>query len=286
MLAILAAAALAAAPLPQRTDTTFAVDPKATLAIENLSGRVVIHTWDQARVQLHATGEGAGHIDVARAGSTVRLEPESRRWGERDIDYELTIPATMGIRLSGTDTDVDISGAGADVSVESVGGDIRVSGGNGVIGLRSVQGSVTLSGARGRIGAHSVSDDVRLSDIVGEVRAETISGDIVLDGVDSNSVTASTVSGDVDFRGGMRRDGRYSLTSHSGDLTLRLPDRPDATVSVSTFSGDFDTEFPVQLSGSRQRGRQFTFTLGSGSARLELESFSGDIELKRGGAER
>lgn len=285
MITILAAALLAAAPM-QQADTTFAVDPGSTLEVENLSGRVVVHTWNEARIRLRARGEGSGHIGVARVGSTIRLEPDSRRWGERDIDYDLMIPSSMGVRVSGTDTDVDISGAGADVRIQTVQGDIRVQGGQGVISLRSVQGGVTLTGARGNVDAHSVSDDVRLSDVVGDIRAETVSGDIILDGVESSSVRASTVSGDVDFRGSIARDGQYSFTSHGGDLTLRLPDRVDATVGVSTFNGDFDTEFPVQLTGTRQHGRRFTFTLGSGSARIDLESFSGDIELKRGASER
>jgi hypothetical protein len=53
-------------------------------------------------------------------------------------------------------------------------------------------------------------------------------------------------------------------------------------VSVSTFQGDFESAFPVTL--TEHRGKRFDFTLGGGSARLDLESFGGTIRLVRPGA--
>jgi hypothetical protein len=49
---------------------------------------------------------------------------------------------------------------------------------------------------------------------------------------------------------------------------------------VATFGGDFSSSFPVRLSESR-KGKRFSFTLGNGNARLELEAFQGRIQLKR-----
>src|SRR5438105_4914039 len=54
------------------------------------------------------------------------------------------------------------------------------------------------------------------------------------------------------------------------------------SISVSTFDGDFSACYPVQLVGPKTKHR-FSFTIGSGSARLELESFNGDIRLCRPG---
>ena len=64
-------------------------------------------------------------------------------------------------------------------------------------------------------------------------------------------------------------------------MTLRVSDRISATVSVSTFSGEFESDFPVQLTGTKKR--RFTFTLGGGSARVDLESFDGTTALRRAG---
>jgi hypothetical protein len=55
-----------------------------------------------------------------------------------------------------------------------------------------------------------------------------------------------------------------------------------ATVSVATFSGGFESDFPVTLREVLGGGRNFQFTLGDGAARIELESFAGQIRLRQG----
>jgi len=54
----------------------------------------------------------------------------------------------------------------------------------------------------------------------------------------------------------------------------------NATVSVHTFSGNLESAFPITVRGTTGRGKAINFTMGTGSARMELESFSGDIELR------
>jgi hypothetical protein len=51
-------------------------------------------------------------------------------------------------------------------------------------------------------------------------------------------------------------------------------------VTVSTWSGEFESATPVTISGS-QEGNRFSFTVGTGSARLELEAFDGLIRLEK-----
>jgi hypothetical protein len=80
--------------------------------------------------------------------------------------------------------------------------------------------------------------------------------------------------------GEVRGDGRYHLSSHDGDVTLTAPSL-DATITISTFEGEFTSDFPVTVNAT---GRKLTFTLGAGRARVELESFDGEVALLRGGA--
>ena len=76
-------------------------------------------------------------------------------------------------------------------------------------------------------------------------------------------------------------DGRYRLATHRGNLDMLLSPQADATVLVSTFSGGFQSAFPVRL-GSLRPGRSFSFTLGDGRALIDLQSFEGRINLRRG----
>jgi hypothetical protein len=95
----------------------------------------------------------------------------------------------------------------------------------------------------------------------------------------------STVNGDITFNGTVRDNGAYRLTTHSGDVRAGLSATANATVFVRTFQGDFSSDFPIQLPAGQSRdsgSKRFNFTLGTGSARIELQSFNGDIHIARG----
>jgi DUF4097 and DUF4098 domain-containing protein YvlB len=94
-------------------------------------------------------------------------------------------------------------------------------------------------------------------------------------------VTATTVNGSVSYDGAIQDGGQYTMTTHNGDVAVSIAEGVNATVDVSTYNGEFETAFPVQLSHTSRN--RFTFVLGSGSARLTLESFQGTIRLHRPG---
>jgi len=269
----------------QQFDTTLAVPAGARIEIENLAGDVIVRTWDRNAVRVTASGGGAPRTAVRLAGAVLRVETDARRDARRPVDYALTIPATAALRVTGPFNDVSVDGAGGDVSVETVRGDVSVRGGNGAISLSSVQGSITLERARGRIRVSAVNDDIRVSDTTGDIVAEGVNGSIVLQGIESNSVEASTVNGSLSYDGTIRDGGRYRLTTHNGRIALGVPDRTNATFSVATFNGEIDSALPLSITQVR-RGERFTFTLGSGSARVDLESFNGTIQLRRPGGAR
>ncbi len=277
---IMTAALLTGASV-QQSDTTFAVDPRGQLRLEDVRGDVTVHTWTRPEVRVGVDPDERRHLHVDAGSSTVRVGFDRPSAG--DTDLQLTIPATMGVALTGTTADVHLIGVGGEVSVETVQGDIEVRGGNGMVRVHSVNGDITLADARGRIEAHAASGDLRLQNCSGEVTVELINGDLTLERIDASAVQASTVSGDIHFDGNIREGGHYALTSHSGDITMAVPENAGATITVQTFSGEFESAFPVRLTEQR-RGQRFSFGVGSGSARVELQSFSGDIRLVRHGA--
>jgi hypothetical protein len=64
-------------------------------------------------------------------------------------------------------------------------------------------------------------------------------------------------------------------------VDVSVPQTSNVSVEVSTYNGEFDAGFPVPL--TRISRNRFSFVLGSGSARLNLESFQGTIRLHRPG---
>jgi hypothetical protein len=118
--------------------------------------------------------------------------------------------------------------------------------------------------------------------VAGTVAAEAVNGDIHLIDVDSRDVEATTVNGEVVYDGRILDGGSYRFATHNGDIALGLAENANATVGVATFSGDFESAFKIQPVRA-QKGHRFTFALGNGSAKIDLESFQGSIELLKPG---
>ncbi|PYO85406.1 MAG: hypothetical protein DMD65_00970 [Gemmatimonadetes bacterium] len=123
--------------------------------------------------------------------------------------------------------------------------------------------------------------EIKATEISGDISAETVNGGITLLQIESANTEANTVNGDITYDGTIKDAGRYRFSTHDGDLRISVPEKANVSVSVSTFNGDFNACFPVKLTGKTKH--RFSFTIGSGSARLEVESFDGDIKLCRPG---
>lgn len=148
--------------------------------------------------------------------------------------------------------------------------------------IGTVSGDLAATNLEGELDLTSVSGDVRLDGGRGQrIELETVSGDVDLLDVRARDVAGNTVSGEVNFRGPILDDGSYEFTTTSGDITLGLPDRPNATLSAATFSGRFSSDLATTQQSGRHR-RRHSATWGSGSAKVDVESLSGDIRITTG----
>lgn len=264
----------------QVSDTIIAVDRGARLDVDNFRGEVIVRSWDRDAVRVHAEMSGRQTLDVVRTASALRVRPSAGRGGPEEADFEIDVPRWMNVRVEGVQVDVSIRGTEGEVSVETVGGDITVEGGRGLINLRSIQGEIVLRGAAGQVEIASVNEDATVASTSGELYVETTNGDVILHQIRSTTARASTVNGDISYDGTISDSGRYVFSTHNGDVVVAVPENAGATVSVSAYHGEFSSDFPVRLTGTT-RDRRFTFTIGAGNASLELESFNGEILLRR-----
>ena len=263
-----------------QADTVIPVDPGTRLEVSNFQGEVVIDGWDRDEVRVTGDLSPRQRLEARRTAAAVQVRPGTRHGGPEAADLRITAPRWMEVRVEGNRVDVEVRGTEAAVAVETVAGDVRVEGGRDRIDVRSIQGEIHVRGARGRVEASSVNEEIILEDVEGEVYAETTNGDVSLRGIRSGWIRATTVNGDIAYDGTIREDGRYAFSTHNGEMEVTVAEDANVTVSVSTYHGEFESYFPIRLTGST-RDRQFDFILGSGQARLELESFNGEIMLRR-----
>ena len=281
-LAILGAGTLRA---QQRSlDTTIAVRSNARLSVSNQSGTITVRAWSRPQFRIQAESDRA-RIDVNETPTGVSVRT-SNRGGHGDVDFTINVPAGTTLELGGMSSDIDITQVCGRIDLNTLSGDIQVDCVREGAQIQTVSGDITLANVQGPVDVNSTSGDVDLRNARGPISIESVSGDITMDNVESDDITAEVVSGDVQYTGAIRDGGRYKLSAHSGDVTMHLPTgTPNATVSIETFSGDFESDYQITIgSGTNMSGKNWSFRLGNGSARVQLSSFSGTIALRRGGS--
>jgi DUF4097 and DUF4098 domain-containing protein YvlB len=284
---LLAQGATPRAGTPQ-TDETVPVQRGGRLVVNNFAGDVIVHTWDRDSVHVTARHQARTRVSIRPTASGLSISASATMGPEGSVDYDITAPAWMPVRVEGTYNFVTIEGAQGEVFASTVRGDVNVKGGSGVITAKSVQGEVHVEGARGKVNVSTVNEKITVADTSGDISAETINGGVTLTGIDSKSVDVSTVNGDIVFEGKLADGGHYGFGAHNGSLSLGVPENVNATFSIRTYQGSFSTDLPLPgvSRADLQRGRRVTATLGTGSADVTLETFGGAIRLRKASAAR
>jgi DUF4097 and DUF4098 domain-containing protein YvlB len=289
MLTLVVGAAALLAPMQLPQDTTVTVPQGTRLELDAHSGSISVRTWNRSAIQVSADlGSDRYRIGVEVEGGVARIRREARRGvSHPDLltDYRLTVPVWMDLELSSVEGDITVDNSQGRLNLSTVEGGVRVRGGRDFVSIHSVEGDVVIDGTRGRLEANSVDGEILISNTEGEIFAETVDGDITMESITSSDVEANTVDGNISYRGRVVGQGRYRLGSHDGDITLEVPEL-NGVVSVSTFEGEFSScGYPATVTGSGERSnkRRFRFTVGSGGAQVDLESFDGNIYLVKTG---
>ena len=229
--------------LPARAD--------GTVSIEIVSGSVRFSGWDRNEVQIEGTlQEDVEGLDIDSGDSHVSIEVDlvdsGGRLNRADAHLEIHVPS------------------GSRFEAESVSADL------------------TFESISGRVNVESVNGDVQIRGEVSEAEVSTVSSEITLEtGAAFRDGDFQTVSGSVDFRGALAREARLNVESVSGDVTLRLDRSTAADFRVETFSGDIDNQLgpEARQSSPYVPAKTLSFSVGSGGARVTIESFSGKIHL-------
>ena len=279
----------AAAPRQQapQTDETVAVQRGGRLTVNNFAGEVVLRTWDRDSLRVVARHQSRARVNIRPTSSGVSITSSGSR-GPASVDYEITAPVWLPVRIEGTYNFITIEGTQAEVFADTVRGDVIVKGGTGVVTAKSVQGEVQISNARGKVTATSVNEKVTIKDTSGDISVDTVNGGISMTGIDSKVVEATTVNGTIVYEGRLAEGGHYNFGTHNGDILLGIADGASATFTFRTYQGSVSTEFQLEgfNAAEARRGRRVTATLGKGSADVNLETFGGSIRLRKGSAAR
>lgn len=286
LLALTVCVAAAAAALGETIDESRDADPRGRVSINNINGSVRVEAWDEPKVHLTGTlGPNIERVEFDREGDRVRIHVvyprNSGRGGYANLDVK--VPRASELAVDTVNSEIEVVGVEGEQDLKTVNGSILSKGGQAAMSASTVNGEIELDGKYSRVRAKTISGSIDVTGAAGDVSAEAVSADIRVKGDSIRLAECQTISGDIEFEGGVVEDARLEFHTNSGDIELRLPADTSAEFDVSTFSGDIDNRLSED-EPQRKRfgpGTWIEFRLGDGSARIEANAFSGDVKLDK-----
>ena len=223
-----------------------------------------VHTWldgDILRIQYCKSGETfVGFTDIEK-------------------ELEIKLPAEMeltALSYDGSSGDAVFEEISAkSFKADSSSGDVKLIACTAdEFDIESSSGDITVgqAGEAALLSAEASSGDIEISaEKVGELEAETSSGDIGISVKGARTVDAEASSGSIALHLAEMPEAANIDTS-SGSVKVYVPEGAGFTADIDTSSGDFDSGIALSKEGGK-------YISGSGSARLSIETSSGNIRI-------
>lgn len=229
-----------------------------------------------------------------------RVEISNRGDGlEASADLEILVPRGRRILVALAAGTIDARNVDGDLYLDTGSGDITAHGASGILNLDTGSGNVTVDGADGDVSIDTGSGNVEVRSVRGSALSiDTGSGDVSVSNAEARDIEVDTGSGGVTLLA--LRTGRVGVDTGSGDVTVETA-AGSASIEVDTGSGDVTVSVPSDYAGdvrletnSGRMATELPITLlrrsddeiagrigDGGSARIEVDTGSGDIRIHR-----
>ena len=281
--------ALADTPIQLRHDAT----PTARVSISNIAGTVNVIAWDRNEVQVSGRlGDGAKPLAITGSNGDleIKVEPQGGsgwfNWGGDSkmapTTLELHVPRAASLNVDVISAPLVIDGMdGGSLQVNTVSGKARINARTPSLKVDSVSGGIEQAGHAEQAELQTVSGEILAPALGRDVELQTISGRIQANGGPWQKLTLSTVSGDVQLTGALAAGGSIGIDSMSGDVQVQLPANTSASLHASSFSGDLRSDFGTPKEPEHGPGSSLDVRLGAGAGKINIETFSGDLRVRR-----
>lgn len=272
-LLLLSLGALPAAAAAEEIVRSFPASRSTVLDVNNMSGRIEIHSWNQRQVKVVArrqTWAVETHFEETPSQIHVHthLLQSAAPASDRVVDYQIWAPADITLKVQQDVGTVRIENFAEDVSVETVASTVELHNVSGHTSVQTLNGSVEIWRSAGRLEATSISGNLRFLDM------------------DTRNLQARTTSGDIYYEGDFRPGGSYEFDNHQGAIELRVPSTASFELNANSVKGEVSSEFPLT---PRNHGRvprasvarSLLGTVHTGDAMVRVTSFGGTIRLRK-----
>jgi len=226
---------------------TFPLQAGGYLSLENVNGDVTIEGWKKNEVSISAVKNGKSK-DLDRIKIVVEVDKyEGKDWIHIETEYVESRDGFLSFLKSAGSIDYTIKAPSDAIleDIELVNGNLKVAGITGYLSLGTVNGSITATGMAG-------------------------------------NAWVETVNGNLDLSFDKMSDGQtVDLESVNGAIMLRIPAKTNAQVDAETLNGNISSEFGLTVERGEWVGRSMEGLVGSGGARITIETVNGSIDIKK-----
>jgi DUF4097 and DUF4098 domain-containing protein YvlB len=255
--------------------------------VENIAGSIKVTGWDKDEIHVEGTlGKEVEELKfkIGKKKSVIKVVYKKNLKNIREgADLVIMVPEGSTLEVDCISADVVTSKLEGSLELSSISGRVEFTGWCRDLDAESISGNVVVDGGADEMSLESISGRVEAQGEAAEIKAESVSGSIVLNYETYLDLSAETVSGDIKIVGDYDSRARISCDVVSGSVTLVVPGNVSANFEASTFSGNIDNDFGQKASRTSKYspGKELEFTTGDGDADVELNSFSGDIRIRK-----
>lgn len=261
-------------------DTLIEVREGDRLILRDFGGAVYVETWERPLVRAEVRTKESVPFRIQRSGSSLELRlTDGDTRGLRE-ELRLVLPPWLNLEVTGRDLDVEVRDLDGDLMVRNLRGDLSFRNLGGMVEAYTVEGGIEADNLTGSARLRTGDDDLWVRSSSATLDLETVDGEIRMEGIDALRVSARATEGDIEFSGRILEGGEYGFFSHGGDIQLSLARQVNLDATILAYEGEFQSDYPVKADRYRS-GEGLEFTLGTGGARLVMETFDGEIRLLR-----
>ena len=286
LLALLAPIAVSA---QQKVDIQRSCAPTVSVRLSGAFSSIRVTAWASDSISLTGTlGAGSrmdgGPLDVAGPLKGVKFYVEAPDEAAlRSNNLELRVPRNARVWIKTGSADIDVHGVTGGLDLNIVGGSITVNAKPRELIAESMDGSVTFSGfadyaklktATGDIVMRAAGEDLTLTTVSGSIQATNGTGTI-------QRMRFESVTGPITYAGDITRGADLRFDTHSGAVELRLSPKADVEIDAASVTGSIENRWNSgrAIVGREGRGMELGTSSGTGSARVQVRSFKGNVRL-------
>lgn len=224
--------------ITERLDKSYPLKAEGSVSISNTNGRIELEAWDKDEAAL--VMEKTGPSKEALDTVKVIVDSDNDRFRLRTEDQSWH-RGTGGSGRVKVVIKMKLPRRAVLDEIENVNGEILITGFSNSVSASCVNGGITLTGLAGR------------------AKISTVNGPISAD------------------YGQLDPQMQVDLSSVNGPVKVTIPTDSDVTLKGETLNGGIKTDFALSIRKADFVGHSLYSRLGSGAARINLESVNGPL---------